>query len=227
MTAAVYQNKAQISGTLLDGRDLVGRFDARRIDAPTPVVLLEPIEGGCVKQRTRILGRLRGSASPTTTSDSDASRTSITEALIKRAAEAGSAGWRPRAVRSTINAVRRVPVNGTGWSWRRVCDRGATRGRGLRSGAWNRIEANRWYGKSTEPMERIKERRLEGPEGPHVDPEEDRESRRVSDELPTGGVCGSASRSAGGGDLKIGRDATDDHAHGKQEGRFFHGYYKR
>ena len=199
MTAECTRTKLRFQG--LDGRDVVGRFDGGEITSDAGGTLLREVE-----QRTRIPGRL--SECFTDYRDPDRVEHPV-EALIKQRVLGLCLGYEDLNDHDELCRDRLLAL---------LCDRDDL------TGEFRRVESDRGQplaGKST--LNRLELTPLEGPKG-RV--QEDRGRPGGDGRAAAGGVCGSASGSPPE-EVILDVDATDDPLHGKQEGRFFHGYYKR
>ena len=198
MTAECTRTKLRFQG--LDGRDVVGRFDGGEITSDAGGVLLREVE-----QRTRILGRL--SECFTDYRDSDRVEHPV-EALIKQRVLGLCLGYEDLNDHDALCRDRFLAL---------LCDRDDL------TGEFRRVESDRGKplaGKST--LNRLERTPLEGPEGAYkkivADP-------AGMDELLIEVFVEAHPEPPEEVILDV--DATDDPLHGKQEGRFFHGYYKR
>ena len=198
MTAECTRTKLRFQG--LDGRDVVGRFDGGEITSDAGGVLLREVE-----QRTRILGRL--SECFTDYRDSDRVEHPV-EALIKQRVLGLCLGYEDLNDHDELCRDRLLAL---------LCDRDDL------TGEFRRVESDRGKplaGKST--LNRLERTPLEGPEGAYkkivADP-------AGMDELLLEVFVEAHPEPPEEVILDV--DATDDPLHGKQEGRFFHGYYKR
>ena len=198
MTAECTRTKLRFQG--LDGRDVVGRFDGGEITSDAGGVLLREVE-----QRTRILGRL--SECFTDYRDPDRVEHPV-EALIKQRVLGLCLGYEDLNDHDELCRDRLLAL---------LCDRDDL------TGEFRRVESDRGKplaGKST--LNRLERTPLEGPEGAYkkivADP-------AGMDELLLEVFVEAHPEPPEEVILDV--DATDDPLHGKQEGRFFHGYYKR
>ena len=198
MTAECTRTKLRFQG--LDGRDVVGRFDGGEITSDAGGVLLREVE-----QRTRILGRL--SECFTDHRDPDRIEHSVV-ALIKQRVLGLCLGYEDLNDHDELCRDRLLAL---------LCDRDDL------TGEFRRLESDRGKplaGKST--LNRLERTPLEGPEGAYkkivADP-------AGMDELLLEVFVEAHPEPPEEVILDV--DATDDPLHGKQEGRFFHGYYKR
>ena len=198
MTAECTRTKLRFQG--LDGRDVVGRFDGGEITSDAGGVLLREVE-----QRTRILGRL--SECFTDYRDPDRVEHPV-EALIKQRVLGLCLGYEDLNDHDELCRDRFLAL---------LCDRDDL------TGEFRCVESDRGKplaGKST--LNRLERTPLEGPEGAYkkivADP-------AGMDELLLEVFVEAHPEPPEEVILDV--DATDDPLHGKQEGRFFHGYYKR
>ena len=198
MTAECTRTKLRFQG--LDGRDVVGRFDGGEITSDAGGVLLREVE-----HRTRILGRL--SECFTDYRDPDRVEHPV-EALIKQRVLGLCLGYEDLNDHDELCRDRLLAL---------LCDRDDL------TGEFRRVESDRGKplaGKST--LNRLERTPLEGPEGAYkkivADP-------AGMDELLLEVFVEAHPEPPEEVILDV--DATDDPLHGKQEGRFFHGYYKR
>ena len=198
MNAECTRTKLRFQG--LDGRDVVGRFDGGEITSDAGGVLLREVE-----QRTRILGRL--SECFTDYRDPDRVEHPV-EALIKQRVLGLCLGYEDLNDHDELCRDRLLAL---------LCDRDDL------TGEFRRVESDRGKplaGKST--LNRLERTPLEGPEGAYkkivADP-------AGMDELLLEVFVEAHPEPPEEVILDV--DATDDPLHGKQEGRFFHGYYKR
>ena len=198
MNAKCTRTKLRFQG--LDGRDVVGRFDGGEITSDAGGVLLREVE-----QRTRILGRL--SECFTDYRDPDRVEHPV-EALIKQRVLGLCLGYEDLNDHDELCRDRLLAL---------LCDRDDL------TGEFRRVESDRGKplaGKST--LNRLERTPLEGPEGAYkkivADP-------AGMDELLLEVFVEAHPEPPEEVILDV--DATDDPLHGKQEGRFFHGYYKR
>ena len=198
MTAECTRTKLRFQD--LDGRDVVGRFDGGEITSDAGGVLLREVE-----QRTRILGRL--SECFTDHRDPDRIEHSV-EALTKQRVMGLCLGYEDLNDHDELCRDRLLAL---------LCDRDDV------TGEFRRVESDRGKplaGKST--LNRLERTPLEGPEGAYkkivADP-------AGMDELLLEVFVEAHPEPPEEVILDV--DATDDPLHGKQEGRFFHGYYKR
>ena len=199
MTAECTRTKLRFQG--LDGRDVVGRFDGGEITSDAGGVLLREVE-----QRTadsgpaeRMLHRSIGI------------RIGVehpVEALIKQRVLGLCLGYEDLNDHDELCRDRLLAL---------LCDRDDL------TGEFRRLESDRGKplaGKST--LNRLERTPLEGPEGAYkkivADP-------AGMDELLLEVFVEAHPEPPEEVILDV--DATDDPLHGKQEGRFFHGYYKR
>ena len=197
MNAECTRTKLRFQG--LDGRDVVGRFDGGEITSDAGGVLLREVE-----QRTRILGRL--SECFTDYRDPDRVEHPV-EALIKQRVLGLCLGYEDLNDHDELCRDRLLAL---------LCDRDDL------TGEFRRVESDRGKplaGKST--LNRPERTPLEGPEGAYkkivADP-------AGMDELLLEVFVEAHLEPPEEVILDV--DATDDPLHGKQEGRFFHGYYK-
>ena len=198
MNAECTRIKLRFQG--LDRRDIVGRFDGGEDTSDAGGVLLREVE-----QRTRILGRL--SECFTDHRDPDRIEHSV-EALIKQRVLGLCLGYEDLNDHDELCRDRLLAL---------LCDRDDL------TGEFRRLESDRGKplaGKST--LNRLERTPLEGPEGAYrkivADP-------AGMDALLLEGFLEAHQEPPQEVILDV--DATDDPLHGKQEGRFFHGYYKR
>ena len=198
MNAECTRTKLRFQG--LDGRDVVGRFDGGEITSDGGGVLLREVE-----HRTRILGRL--SECFTDYRDVDRIEHSV-EALIKQRVLGLCLGYEDLNDHDELCRDRLVAL---------LCDRDDL------TGEFRRVESDRGKplaGKST--LNRLELTPVEGPKPEYkkivADP-------AGMDELLVEVFLEAHAKAPE--ELILDLDATDDPLHGKQEGRFFHGYYKR
>ena len=198
MTAECTRPKLMFQG--LDGRQVVGRFDGGEITSDAGGVLLREVE-----QRTRILGRL--SECFTDHRDRDRTEHSV-GALIKQRVVGLCLGYEDLNDHDELCRDRLLAL---------LCDRDDL------TGEFRRVESDQGKplaGKST--LNRLELTPLEGPEPKYkkivADP-------AGMDELLVEVFVEAHPEPPQEVILDV--DATDDPLHGKQEGRFFHGYYKR
>ena len=198
MNAECTRTKLRFQG--LDGRDVVGRFDGGEITSDGGGVLLREVE-----HRTRILGRL--SESFTDHRDPDRIEHSV-EALIKQRVLGLCLGYEDLNDHDELCRDRLLAL---------LCDRDDL------TGEFRRVESDRGKplaGKST--LNRLELTPVEGPKPEYkkivADP-------AGMDELLLEVFLEAHAKAPE--ELILDLDATDDPLHGKQEGRFFHGYYKR
>ena len=184
----------------LDGRAVVGRFDGGEITSDAGGVLLREVE-----HRSRILGRL--SQCFRDHRDPDRIEHSV-EALIKQRVLGLCLGYEDLNDHDELCRDRLLAL---------LCDRDDLRGE------WRRRESDHGQplaGQST--LNRLELTPVEGPEPKY--------KKIVAD--PAGmdalliEVFLEAHREPPE-EVILDVDATDDPLHGKQEGRFFHGYYQR
>ena len=198
MNAECTRTKLRFQG--LDGRDVVGRFDGGEITSDGGGVLLREVE-----HRTRILGRL--SECFTDHRDPDRIEHSV-EALIKQRVLGLCLGYEDLNDHDELYRDRLLAL---------LCDRDDL------TGEFRRVESDRGKplaGKST--LNRLELTPVEGPKPEYkkivADP-------AGMDELLVEVFLEAHAKAPE--ELILDLDATDDPLHGKQEGRFFHGYYKR
>ena len=198
MNAECTRTKLRFQG--LDGRDVVGRFDGGEITSDGGGVLLREVE-----HRTRILGRL--SECFTDHRDPDRIEHSV-EALIKQRVLGLCLGYEDLNDHDELCRDRLLAL---------LCDRDDL------TGEFRRVESDRGKplaGKST--LNRLELTPVEGPKPEYkkivADP-------AGMDELLVEVFLEAHAKAPE--ELILDLDATDDPLHGKQEGRFFHGYYKR
>ena len=198
MTAECTRTKLRFQG--LDGRDVIGRFDGGEITSDGGGVLLREVE-----HRTRILGRL--SECFTDYRDVDRIEHSV-EALIKQRVLGLCLGYEDLNDHDELCRDRLLAL---------LCDRDDL------TGEFRRVESDRGKplaGKST--LNRLELTPVEGPKPEYkkivADP-------AGMDELLVEVFLEAHAKAPE--ELILDLDATDDPLHGKQEGRFFHGYYKR
>ena len=198
MTAECARTKLRFQG--LDGRDVVGRFDGGEITSDAGGVLLREVE-----QRTRILGRL--SECFTDHRDPDRIEHSVV-ALTKQRVLGLCLGYEDLNDHDELCRDRLLAL---------LCDRDDL------TGEFRRVESDRGKplaGKST--LNRLERTPLEGPEGAY--------KKIVADPAGMDALLLEVFVEAHPEppeEVILDVDATDDPLHGKQEGRFFHGYYKR
>ena len=198
MNAECTRTKLMFQG--LDGRDVVGRFDGGEITSDGGGVLLREVE-----QRTRILGRL----SQCFTDHRDPGRIEHSvEALIKQRVLGLCLGYEDLNDHDELCRDRLLAL---------LCDRDDL------TGEFRRVESDRGKplaGKST--LNRLELTPQEGPEG--------RYRKIVADPAEMDALLIEVFLEAHQEppeEVILDVDATDDPLHGKQQGRFFHGYYRR
>ena len=198
MTAQCIKTKLMFQG--LDCRDVVGRFDGGEITSDAGGILLREVE-----QRTRILGRL--SKCFTDHRDPDRIEHSVEE-LIKQRVYGLCLGYEDLNDHDELCRDRLLAL---------LCDRDDLTGEFRRRGA---DRGKPLASKST--LNRLERTPLEGPKG--------RYKKTVADPARMDAllleVFVEAHREPPQ-EVILDVDATDDPLHGKQEGRYFHGYYKR
>jgi len=184
----------------LDARDVVGRFDGGEITSDAGGILLREVE-----QRTRILGRL--SECFTDHREPDRIEHSV-EALIKQRVYGLCLGYEDLNDHDELCRDRLLAL---------LCERDDVTGEFRRRGS---DRGKPLAGKST--LNRLERTPLEGPKGRYKKTVADPEGMdalllevfvEAHPEPPE--------------EVILDVDATDDPLHGKQEGRYFHGYYKR
>ena len=198
MTAECTRTNLMFQG--LDGREVVGRFDGGEITSDTGGVLLREVE-----QRTRILGRL----SHCFTDHRDPNRIEHSvEALIKQRVLGLCLGYEDLNDHDELCRDRLLAL---------LCDRDDL------TGEFRRLESDR--GKplaAKNTLNRLELTPAVGPQGQYKKIVADLARMdellvevflEVHPEPPE--------------EVILDVDATDDPLHWKQEGRFFHGYYKR
>ena len=184
----------------LEGLEVVGRFDGGEITSDAGGVVLREVE-----HRTRIVGRL--SQCFTDNPDPDRIEYSV-EALIKRGVLGLCLGY------EDLNDHDELCRH---WLLALLCDRDDL------TGEFRRLESDRGKplaGKST--LNRLELTPAEGPKGPY--------KKIVADPARMGALLVKVFLEAHQEppeEVILDVDATDDPLHGKHEGRFFHGYYKR
>ena len=198
MTTECTKTKLIFQG--LDGRDVVGRFDGGEITSDAGGVLLREVE-----QRTRILGRL----SECFTDGRDPDRIEHTvEAQVKQRVYGLCLGYEDLNDHDVLCRDRLLAL---------LCDRDDL------TGEFRRRESDRGKplaGKST--LHRLERTPTKGAPG--------RYRKIVEDPAAMDALLLDVFVEAHAEPPKeviLDVDATDDPLHGKQEGRFFHGYYKR
>ena len=198
MTTECTRTKLLFQG--LDGREVVGRFDGGEITSDAGGVLLREVE-----QRTRILGRL--SQCFTDYRDPDRIEHPV-EGLIKQRVLGLCLGYEDLNDHDELCRDRLLAL---------LCDRDDL------TGELRRLESDRGKplaGKST--LNRLELTPAEGPQGQYkkivADP-------AGMDELLVEVLLEAHQEPPE--EVVLDVDATDDPLHGKQEGRFFHGYYQR
>ena len=184
----------------LDGREVVGRFDGGEITSDAGGLLLREVE-----HRTRILGRL----SECFTDDRDPDRVEHSvEAMIRQRVYGLCLGYEDLNDHDELCRDRLLAL---------LCDREDL------TGEWRRRESDRGKplaGKST--LHRLERTPGKGPPGRYRKTGED---PAAIDALLVEVFLEAHPKPPK--EIVLDVDATDDPLHGKQEGRFFHGYYKR
>ena len=184
----------------LDGRDVVGRFDGGEITSDAGGVLLREVE-----HRTRILGRLGECF--TDRRDPDRVEHSV-EALVKQRVYGLCLGYEDLNDHDELCRDRLLAL---------LCERDDLTGE-LRNRKSDRGKP--LAGKST--LHRLERTPSKGPQGRYRKISED---PAAMDALLLDVFVEAHAEPPEEVILDV--DATDDPLHGKQEGRFFHGYYKR